>query len=213
MWSDLDLSISRVALWTESAAPLPPVPANKFCNTEALNTISNHPNLFKIIMPINIPSFKELLTDHPHQPFVDSVIHDLTIGFWPYAHTHYGSYPTTHNDSGTPPKTVQQADFLRKQIQTEFEANRYLAPFGPELLSGMYSTPFLTVPKKPGSDKLCLCNHQSHGDFSLNSMIKREDISRVMLDGIRELGESIYLYRHHCGNVQLVIFESDMTAA
>jgi hypothetical protein len=213
MWSDLDLGISRVALWTENAAPLPPVPANEFCNTEALDTISNNPNLFKIITPINISRFKELLANHPHQLFVDSVIHGLTYGFWPYAHTHYGSYPTTHDDSGSPPKTLEQADFLRKQIQTEFEANRYSAPFGPELLPGMYSTPILAVPKKPGSDKLRLCNHQSYGEFSLNSMIKRDDIAGVVLDGIRELGESLRLYRRQHGNVRLVVFKSDMKAA
>jgi hypothetical protein len=83
----------------ESAVPLPPVPANKFCNTEALDTISNNPNLFKIITPINVFRFKELLTDDPHQLFVDSFIHSLTFGFWPYAHTHYGSYLTTHDNS------------------------------------------------------------------------------------------------------------------
>jgi len=76
----------------------------------------------------------------------------------------------------------------------------------------LYSTPILAVPKKPGSDKICLCNHQSYGKFSLNSMIKREDIARVMLDGIRELRESLCLYRHQHGNVQLVIFKSDMKA-
>src|SRR5258705_12968312 len=116
--------------------------------------------------------FKELLIDHPHQLFVDSVIHGLTFGFWPLAHTHYSSYPTTHDDSGSPPKTIQQVDFLRKQIQAEFETNHYSAPFSPELLPHMYSTPILAVPKKPGSDKIHLCNHQSYGEFSLNSMIK-----------------------------------------
>ena len=115
-------------------------------------------------------------------------------------------------DSGSPPKTVQQVDFLHKQIQTEFEANHYSAPFSPELLPGMYSTPILAVPKKPGSDKLCLCNHQSYGKFSLNSMIKRENFAGVMLDGIRELGESLHLYRCQHGNVQLVVFKSDMKA-
>lgn len=213
MWTDLDLGISRVALWTESTAPLPQVPLDEYNNVQALNTISNNPELFKIVTPINISRFKELLVDHPHRLLVDSVIHGLTYGFWPSAHTFYGTYPTTLDDSGPPPKTSVQSDFLRHQIQAEFEADRYSVPFGPDLLPGMYSTPILAVPKKPGSEKLRLCNHQSYGKFSPNSMIKRVDIAGVKLDGIRELGESLRLFRRQHGDVPLVVFKSDMKAA
>ena len=213
MWTDLDLGISRVVLWTESAAPLPQVPLDEFHNVEALDTISSNPDLFKIVTPINIPRFKELLVNHPHQLLVNSVVHGLTFGFWPSAHTFYGTYPTTLDNSGPPPKTTVQSDFLRNQIQSEFEAGRYSAPFGPDLLPGMYSTPILAVPKKPGSEKLRLCNHQSYGEFSPNSMIKRADIAGVKLDGIRELGESLRLFRRQHGDVPLVVFKSDMKAA
>jgi hypothetical protein len=81
MWTDLDLGISHAALWTRSAAPLPQVPLKEFHNLEAMNTISSHPDLFKIITPINVPQFKDLLVDHPNQPLVDSVVHGLTHGF------------------------------------------------------------------------------------------------------------------------------------
>jgi len=47
MWSDLDLGISRVALWTKSAAPVPPVPADEFRNSEALDTISKQSESFQ----------------------------------------------------------------------------------------------------------------------------------------------------------------------
>src|ERR1700685_3396057 len=112
-----------------------------------MNTISSHPNLFKIITLINVPQFKELLVNHPNQPLVNSVVHGLTHGFWPFAHTHYGIYPTTLDDSGPPPKTIEQTDFLCKQIQTETDSQCYSAPFGPDLLPRMYSTPILAVPK------------------------------------------------------------------
>jgi hypothetical protein len=74
----------------------------------------------------------------------------------------------------------------------------------------MYSTPILAVPRK---GKLRLCNHQSHGEFSLNSMIKREDIAGVKLDGIWEFGESLHLFRREHGSVPLVVFKSDVKAA
>ena len=73
----------------------------------------------------------------------------------------------------------------------------------------MYSTPILAVPRK---GKLRLCNHQSHREFSLNSMIKRNDIARVKLDGIRELGESLHLFRHQHRDKPLVLFKSDIKA-
>jgi hypothetical protein len=122
MWNDLDLGVSHAALWTESAVPLPHVPPREFLNFKAINTISTHPELFKIVTCINISQFKELLVSHPHQPLVESVVQGLTYGFWPHAHTHYGTYPTTLDDSGPLPKTIEQADFLRKQIQTEFKS-------------------------------------------------------------------------------------------
>ena len=73
----------------------------------------------------------------------------------------------------------------------------------------MYSTPILAVPRK---GKLRLCNHQSHREFSLNSMIKRNDIARVKLDSIRELGESLHLFRHQHRDKPLVLFKSDVKA-
>jgi hypothetical protein len=113
MWSDFDLGISRAALWTEDALPLPSVPLEEFQNVEAISTIFRNPHLFKIVTPINVSRFKELLLTHP---FVDSVVYGLSHGFWPFAHTRYGSYPTTVDDSGAPPKTIEQTEFLRKQI-------------------------------------------------------------------------------------------------
>ena len=206
MWTDLDLGISWAALWTESASPLPP---DEFRNKEAVNTIINNPHLFKIMTPINTPRFKEFLSKHPNQLFVDSVINGLTHRFWLFMHTNYGTYPTTLDDSGVPPKTSKQISFLSNQVQTESDANQYSVPFGPDLLLGMYSTPILAVPRK---GKLHLCNHQSHGEFSLNSMIKRDDITGFKLDRICELGESLCLFRHQHGDKPLVLFKSDIKA-
>ena len=181
-----------------------------FRNVEVINTIFNNPQLLKIVTPINIPRFKELLSGHPNKPFIDSVIYCLSHGFCPFAHTHYGSYPTTLDDSDAPPKTTEQTEFLCQQIQTESDADHYSAPFSPDLLPGMYSTPVLAIPRK---GKLCLCNHHSYGKFSLNSMIDQDDIAGVKLDGIRELGELLCIFRRQHGNEPLVIFKSNIKAA
>ena len=105
MWSVLDLSISHTALWIENAAPLPSIPAEDFCDVEAINTILCHLKLFKIVTPINVPCFKELLVHQANQPLVDSVVHGFTFSFWPFAHTQYRIYSTTVDDSGQPPKS------------------------------------------------------------------------------------------------------------
>jgi hypothetical protein len=46
VWNDLDLGISCVALWTESAVPLPQVPPDEVNNSEAMTTITNNSHLF-----------------------------------------------------------------------------------------------------------------------------------------------------------------------
>ncbi|KAF8224517.1 hypothetical protein L208DRAFT_1410096 [Tricholoma matsutake] len=55
--------------------------------------------LFKIIMPINIDRFEELLITHPNCPFVNSVCRGLHEGFWPWADTHYDTYPSMVDDA------------------------------------------------------------------------------------------------------------------
>ena len=110
---------------------------DEFHNEEAIHTISLFPHLFKIISPINVPHLKDLLIDYLNQPFVDSVVHEFSVGFWPFAHTHYSVYPLTVDDSGEPPKSSEQLEFLNKQIQMEVNTDCYSAPFGPDLLPGV----------------------------------------------------------------------------
>ena len=89
MWDDLDLGISRAALWTERVAAIPEAPPEEYNNSEAIQTILDNPNLFKIVTSINISHFRELLVKHPNQPLVESVCYGLTNGFWPFANTQF----------------------------------------------------------------------------------------------------------------------------
>ncbi|KAF8228387.1 hypothetical protein L208DRAFT_1207617, partial [Tricholoma matsutake] len=49
------------------APPVPCPPCNKLVNEVALATISSHPHLFHITMPIKIEHFRSLLVLHPNQ--------------------------------------------------------------------------------------------------------------------------------------------------
>jgi len=54
----------------------------------------------------------------------------------------------------------------------------------------MNVVPVHVVPKPPG-DKLCLVVDHSTSPYSINSMIDRQSIAGVKLDGIQTLGDSI----------------------
>jgi len=166
---------------------LPHPPKSEIENAIANETIRTHPELFKITCNINIKKFTELLHDHPNQPFVQSVIIGLTEGFWPWAEQQEG-YPITHCEPQHPPKNDCERDFLISQQSKEIEAGRFSEPFN-DLLPGMNVVPVHTIPKP--EDKLQLIVDHSAGTYSINSMIDRQSISGVKLDGIKTLGDSI----------------------
>jgi hypothetical protein len=177
-----------------------------------MNTIAENQNLFKIVTPINVDHLESLLLDHPNRSFIDSVLVGLREGFWPWAEVNDNEYPMTWDNSDRPLKSEEERRFVREQADVKILAGRFSQSFGTELLPGMYSIPIHAVPK-PESNKLCLVVDQSAGEFSLNSMIDREDIKGVKLDGIPSLGVS--LCRFHAKNPEavLVMWKSDVSSA
>lgn len=63
--------------WTKYANPLPAVLEKELANAKAMKTIRENPDLFKIITPINVDQFEELLKSHPNRPFVESICRGL----------------------------------------------------------------------------------------------------------------------------------------
>jgi hypothetical protein len=115
VWSDPDVSsfMSPTVCSTLTDDPLPRLPLEEFSNLDAVSTIDRNPHLFKIVTPIKVHRFEELLVGHPNRVFVESVCTSLRDGFWPWAHTQKESYPVTWDFSDRPPKTEHEADFLR----------------------------------------------------------------------------------------------------
>jgi hypothetical protein len=214
VWTDIDSSpsFSPTAACTLSDGPLPRPSLQEFSNLDAMRTIRDNPHLFKIVTPIDICRFEKLLETHPTKPFVQSVCISLREGFWPWANTQKEEYPTTWDFSERPPKTEQEAVFLRDQRDIEISAGRYSESFGTQLLPGMYSTPIHAVPK-PRSEKLRLVNDHSAGPFSLNSMIAREDVVGARMDSISDLIGALLKYRKRHPDKALVLFKSDVSAA
>ena len=103
-------------------------------------------------MLINVDRFKALLASHPNQPFIKSVYRGLREGFWPWANTHLGKYPTTVDKSLGMPDSRPEADFLCAQQDQERLAGRFSGSFGQDL-PGMHASPVHAI-LKPHSDKL-----------------------------------------------------------
>ena len=98
---------------------------------------------------------------------------------------------------------------MAHQILSEQKAGRHSAPFGPDLLPGMYSPPMHTVPK-PSSEKLHMVVDHSASKYSLNSITDPKDITGIKLDGIHSLGVSLKAFRAENPKANLVIFKSDV---
>ncbi|KAJ7439126.1 hypothetical protein FB451DRAFT_1012812, partial [Mycena latifolia] len=56
--------------------PLPRPPLSEF-NPVVMKTLREHRHLFKIVTPVNVEALESLLTHHPNQPFVRSIVTGL----------------------------------------------------------------------------------------------------------------------------------------
>jgi hypothetical protein len=200
------------AEWTEVARPLARVPSREFNNALANDTIKRHSSLFEVSTPINVTNFERLLVRHPNRPFVDSVVEGLKNGFWPWADTQIGIYPDTLDESLGDPKNQIELNFICEQRDKEIKMGRFSPSFGQDLLPGMYSMPIHAVPKPRSTDLRLVTNH-SAGEFSLNSMIKREDIAGYPLDNMTQLGEMLLRMKADYPDANLVLFKSDIAEA
>lgn len=68
----------------------------------------------------------------------------------------------------------------------------------------MYSMPIHTVPK-PGTNKFHLVTNHSAGEYALNNMITKEDIARVTLDNVQDLGNALRLMQREEPEIDLIL--------
>ncbi|KZT22419.1 hypothetical protein NEOLEDRAFT_661863 [Neolentinus lepideus HHB14362 ss-1] len=212
LWETHEVSCTPSATASETAPPVPDVPEHERGNLTALRTIALHPELFKVVTPINVDRFEELLCTHPNQPLVKSVCKGLREGFWPYADTSGETRPETWDGSSERElRDPAHLAFVKEQRDQEVRLGRFSEAFGPDLLPGMSSTPIWVVPK-PRSDKLRLVVDHSAGEHALNAMISKED-AHIRLDNIHDLGKCLRRARQEHGDAPLVMFKSDASQA
>ena len=192
-----DIGCTPSTRYTESAQPILQVPPGDYKYSNLTSTIANHPHLFKIVTPIWVNCFEELLVHHPNPALVESVCHGLHVGFWPFT------------DMGD---LVQSTSFLQHQRDQEIMLDCYSELFGPSLLVGMTAQPVFTVPKK-GLSKLHLVNDHSMGTHSLNSLIP-VDGGFIKLDNILDLVTNIWaMMAQNGGQCPAWLWKSDASQA
>ena len=212
LWSLDSDPLMTTAGWTETARPLQGPSPSEFTNVLACHTIDKHPDLFKIVTPINVSKLRELTASHPNRPFVESVLNGLSVGFWPWANTTLDSYPITHDESRPLRLSSEKEEFLQSQIQHERDMGRISSSFGRDLLPGMYCMPTYVVPK-PRASGWRLVNDFSAGHFSLNSMVDHQFITGFPLDNLTHLGEMLLRRKRENPDVKLVVWKSDVPEA
>ncbi|THH14558.1 hypothetical protein EW146_g5779 [Bondarzewia mesenterica] len=176
-------AVTPSATATETAAPLLSVPQDFVRDAVAQQTIQQHPDLFRIVMLINVDHFEWMLRDHPNLEFVQSVVQGLHVGFWPCAEGPSTPYPNTWDESHDN-FTPEGLAFVKQQCAEEERLERFSAPFK-DLLPGMYSMPIHAVPKLH-MNSFCMVIDHSAGSYSLNSLIDRDAIG-IWLDNVQDL--------------------------
>jgi hypothetical protein len=68
----------------EMVPPLPAPPQHLLDDPKIQEAIDFLGDAIKVERPFDIDKFDLLLTDHPNQPFVKSVMKGLCKGFWPF---------------------------------------------------------------------------------------------------------------------------------
>lgn len=170
----------------------------------AAYALRQYDGLFSIISPIDADMFEFLLSAHPNQAFVRSVVKGLRRGFWPMSNIPSSSISFTPNHK----ICDQSPELLSAACAAEAEAGRYSPGFH-TLLPGMKVSPLLLV-KKKGSSKKRVCTDMSYGKPSLNDLVHKDRI-RVSFDSL--ISFAPYLVELSRRGVPLVIWKSDVMNA
>ncbi|KAJ2926574.1 hypothetical protein H1R20_g10496, partial [Candolleomyces eurysporus] len=212
MWDTAQACLPNTADWTITAHPLPCPPPEELSNPVNRATIIQNATLFNVSTPIDIDHFESLLHHHPNPAFGRSVVTGLREGFWPCADTNLPGYPCVNDTHIGTSQIHDEAVFLDAQVNSEVEKNRFSQPFGPNLLSGMYSMPIHAVPKDNSTTYRMVTNH-SAGPFSLNSMIDKAHVSPSLLDNMTHVGDRLIRFRGAKPDSHLTMWEADVAEA
>ncbi|KAG0151075.1 hypothetical protein CROQUDRAFT_11862, partial [Cronartium quercuum f. sp. fusiforme G11] len=194
---------SKAAKASLQAVPLQSPPP--LCDDKTADyAIRSFLHLFKIVCPINVDKLKLLLKDHPHQPFVNSVLNGLRNGFWPMSEIPANNVVINVNH----PICNQHPDLLCAARDEEVAAERYSSGFQ-KLTPGMIISPLLLVVKK-GMSKMHVCTNMSYGKASLNNLVIKDKI-RVIFNSLISFAPYMVELKKH--GKKLFLWKTDAARA
>jgi hypothetical protein len=198
--------ISPSALYTESAPPLPSPPQHLLDDPRIQESIRSLGDAIKVETPFNVDKLELLLSDHPNQPFVSSVMKGLCEGFWPFDEGEWKiELEEVTLDYNCDPNDVEA---IRAFHDQEITTGRWSdALDDTELLPGMKVSPMFVVWQ---SDKPRIIT--DHSRSGINDNIPRAD-ARVKYDDMRTFGQTLHNARAANPGKCLVTFKSDVASA
>jgi hypothetical protein len=210
VWSDATSPTSPAALSTESAVPFPSVPVHLLNDSNIQSALHIYKDYIKVSTPFNIDRFGSMLSMHPNRPFVDSVIHGLRYGFWPFAEGEWKSYK---DDKGkhhySEPNLLEDMDAIRTFKDREVAAGRWSGPIRQEgkLHPETCVSPVFVnwLQDKPR----VITDHKASG---INEDIPRDAVS-VLYDDMRTFGQCLHNIKQLQPRRSLVLFKSDVAKA
>ena len=208
VWADsVQNNISPSAYYTESALPLPSVPQHLIDDPVIQASILALGDSIKVETPFDVDEFELLLTDHPNQPFVQSVMRGLREGFWPFDEGEWKAEleELPPDNYASDPQDIEAICAFRDK---EIAAGRWSASLdNTDLLPGMKISPMFVVwqNEKPR----VVTDHSSSG---INDGIPQAD-AKVKYDDMRTFGQTLHDARTTNPGKRLVTFKSDVASA
>jgi hypothetical protein len=203
-WSVSSSNTSPSALYTESAPPLPSVPPHLVNDPSIQAALLEARDHIKVDTPINVDRLETMLSDHPNQPFVRSVMQGLREGFWPLDE---GDWKLELDDkTDNYPCDDIDMDKIRAFRDREVDADRWSHPV-PRLVPGMKVSPMFVIWQH--SKPRVITDHSASG---LNDGIPRDE-ARVKYDDMRAFGGCLHRALLDNPGKRLTLFKSDIASA
>ncbi|KAG9221044.1 hypothetical protein CCMSSC00406_0005517 [Pleurotus cornucopiae] len=195
---------SPSASYTEFAPPLPSPPEHLVKDPSIAHAIILAGDRIRVDTPFDIDKIERQLSDHPNQPFVQSVIRGLREGFWPLDEGDWK--PNDPVDIENYATSEKDLEVIRNSRDKEVALGRWSEGFD-SLEEGMVVSPLFVV-WQHGKGRLVIDQSAS----GLNDGIPREE-AKVSYDDMRPFGQCLHDARNDYPHRKLVLFKSDVASA
>ncbi|KAM5532491.1 hypothetical protein V8D89_013844, partial [Ganoderma adspersum] len=155
--------------------------------------------------PFHVEHLRNLLSDHPNQPFVESVLWGLENGFWPLDDGDWD--PNLDLFPGNYLMEVPDLNAVRAFRNREVGARRWSTPIDPHLAPCMKTSPMFVVWQNEKAR--VMTDHSASG---LNDGILRSK-AKVRYDDMHDFGQILFDAHRRYPDRDLTLYKSDVSTA